>query len=71
METHDAHADEGDGVDLTEIGFRGNTKPAYFDWDEHHVSESKKEGFRMRQEILVDHNAWFRKVHPNGFWLRS
>ena len=47
MATHDVYADEGNGVDLTEIGLRGNAKPADFGWDEHHVSESKKEGFRM------------------------
>ena len=58
-------------VDLTEIGLRGTLKPSDFGWDEHHISESEKEGFRMRQEMLVQHNVWFKKAHPNGFWLRS
>ena len=68
-----SHDDYHDGtcVDLTEIGLHDNLKPAGFEWDEHHVSESEKEGFRMRQDMLVEHNVWFKKAHHNGFWLCS
>ena len=58
-------------VDLSEIGLRGSLSPADFGWDEQEVPESEKEGFTVRQKILVDHFKWFRKHHPNGYWLRS
>jgi hypothetical protein len=64
-------SDEPNITDISEIGLRGDQRPSDFGWDEHHVSEEEKEGFRMRQEILVNHFSWFRKAHPNGFWLRS
>lgn len=59
------------GVDLSEVGLRGSLNPANFGWDVQYVPDSEKEGFRVRQNILVDHYAWFRKYNPRGFWLRS
>ena len=53
------------------MGYFYTVTPVDFGWDVQHVSESEKEGFRMRQEILVNNYEWFRKSHPNGFWLRS
>ena len=63
--------DENNVTDLSEVGLRGDQRPSDFCWDEHHVSEAEKEGFQMRQEILVKYYVWFRKSYPIGFWLRS
>ena len=46
-------------------------KPADFGWDVQYVPDSEKEGFRVRQNVLVSHYAWFREAHPDRFWLRS
>ena len=59
------------GADLSEVGLRGRLKPADFGWDVQYVPDSEKEGFRVRQNVLVSHYAWFRKAHPDRFWLRS
>lgn len=58
-------------VDLSEIGLRGNLNPADFGWEEQEVPDSKKEGFTVRQNILVNHFKWFRQHLPSGYWLRS
>ena len=58
-------------VDLSEIGLRGWLKPADFGWEEQDVPDSEKEGFSIRQNILVNHFHWFRKQHPSGYWMRS
>ena len=58
-------------VDLSEIGLRGRLNPADFGREEQNVPDSEKEGFTVRQNILVNHFKWFRKHHPSGFWLRS
>ena len=59
------------GTDLSEIGLRGNLKPSDFGWDIHEVPESEKEGFKQRQQMLVDHYTWFRNLNKSKEWLRS
>ena len=67
METNEYHEH---GVDLSEVGLRGSLKPVYFGWEEQDVPDSEKEGFTVRQNILVKHYEWFCKNHPNGYWMR-
>ena len=38
----DGNYDQRSCIDLSQIGLRGNQKPAEFDWDVQHVSESEK-----------------------------
>ena len=59
------------GVDLSEVGLRGSLKQANFGWNVQHIPDSEKEGFRVRQQISINHYAWFRKSHPSRFWLLS
>ena len=55
------------GADLSKVGLRGSLKPANFGWDVQNVSDSEKEGFKERQNILVNHCAWFQESDPNAF----
>ena len=59
------------GADISEVVLRGSLNLADFGWDVQHVPYSKKEGFTMRQEIVINHYAWFHESRPSGFWLRS
>ena len=68
IETNEYHER---GADLSEVGLRGCLKPADFGWEENEVPDSEKEGFTVRQNILVQNFEWFCKQNPSRFWLRS